>query len=69
MIRTDPSTAGGKEGEKNPSFFQHNEIPAMHSQRALLSRTVLKLVRCRNIEKKLVKVVNALSQRRIKSDP
>lgn len=71
MIWTDPSTAGGKEeGEKkNPSFFQHNEIPAMHSQRALLSRTILKLVMCRNIEKKVVKVVNALSQWRIKSDP
>lgn len=56
MITTDPSTAGGKKKKKkNPSFLQHNEIPAMHSQRALLSRAVLKLIMCRNIEKEVVK--------------
>lgn len=37
MIKTDPLTAGGKERQKERKihhFFHHNEIPAMHSQRA-----------------------------------
>lgn len=69
MIKTDPLTAGGKERKKvrkkrkTHHFFHHNEIPATHSQRALLSKTILKLVMWGDIEKKVVKLANGMFQR------
>lgn len=68
MIKTDPSTAGGKDDEevKNPSSFQHNGIPAMNSQSALLAKSIFKSVMWQNIGEC---VVNGFFQSGIKSDP